>query len=82
MGGVPPHMDPNNLRHLGLEGHYPHHLHHRQSMPAMKMESFGDPYSFVDEMPNNVIMPHPMGSNHSSQAKKRGRRKKLKYVLV
>ena len=92
LGGiVPPHLDPNMRQHLGLDGHSHPHAHHqlhhnhhsRQSMSGMKMEQYGDPYSFVDEMPN-ACMPHPMGSNLVSQVKKRGRRKKpdLKYVNI
>lgn len=88
-GGVPPHLD-SNLRQLAMENmdsihplqhhhqHHHHHTQHRQSMPGLKnMEQYGqDPYSFVDEMPN-AIMPHPMGLNHVSQVKKRGRKKKV-----
>jgi len=76
-------MDPLHPLH---HHHHPQHHHQqqqqqqqqlRQSMPGLKnMEQYGqDPYSFVDEMPN-AIMPHPMGPNHVSQVKKRGRKKK------
>lgn len=80
MLGGPQHnnLDPN-MRHMGGSIVNDHHvLQHRQGgggMSGMKMEQYGDPYSFVDEMPNACI-PHSLGSNIPPQVKKRGRRKK------
>lgn len=78
------HFDPSAMRvGVGLPGMDPgRHPHNGRPPPMnpMKMEQYGgDPYSFVDEMPNmdyicnnNSISSNPV----PNQPKKRGRRKK------
>ncbi len=78
-----PHQDRG---FVGGGGNGPHHFdpgmrHPNARSNPMKMDPYGgDPYSFVDEMPNMDYMCNSMNGgnpvNSTSLPKKRGRRKK------